>query len=189
MINPKTVNIYDFDECLIRTPGYQVHTNPNDHIYTWFDSPMSLDIEKYNIYCVGNVMNDIKERKAKGEPVCLVSQRVEELRPDILKIFGVFGIEVDEIHLLGRKQEKGLIMRELVEKHQAGCVRVFDDSLAELHSYSTYRKKDFTHTPWGDLFIEFYYVDHSKVLRINDPEIYHADRIIVVTKDNQKVVS
>lgn len=179
----KTINVYDFDRCLIRTSDHQSHNDHERDLYDWYDSPDSLDLNKYNIYCIENVAKDVRHRSERSEPVFLITQRVDTLRNEILNIFDHFNISFDDLFMLGRKDKKGRIMAQLVEKYEANHVRAFDDSLSELHSYSEYSKGDFKHLGESKLHLDLFYVDNSKIMKIGEPTVFEHDRIIITTKD------
>jgi len=179
----KTINVYDFDRCLIRTPDHQSHNDHERELYHWYDSPDSLDLNRFNIYCIENVANDVRERSKKGELVFLITQRVETLKNEILTIFDHFNLSFDELFMLGRMDKKGRIMSELVKKYEANRVRAFDDSLSELHSYVTYAQEKYEHLGDYGLGLDLFYIDNSKIMRIGEPIVYDHDRIIITTKD------
>jgi hypothetical protein len=153
------INVFDFDETLFRVPGYTSEEAKNLTPYEWFDSPTSLD-KKFNIRGIGNTI----DRTKMDCHNMLVTHRVPATRARVMEILNRELIKFDEVHFLGRGSQKAETVLDVVDILSPQSITVYEDSLWEIISYTSYFMDAGIH---ATINIDFYFVDKSKIVKIN----------------------
>lgn len=163
--------IFDFDETLVRAPGYtdkkaveRLHpTIEFPTPYSFYDHPLSLDEEIYNIQAISPVVEDLAEaNRDVSSLTILITHRVTRLAGEIEKILTARDLKFDRTAFLGRASEKSEILaQELRYNPKVEVIAIYEDSLDQLARYSDFlESKNFKGT------VEFYLVDKSKVIKL-----------------------
>ena len=150
------LRIFDFDDTLFRIVNYtcsQAKGYEPDH---WFDSPISLDTEIFNIRGIGNVIEDALDPTSANY---MVTQRVEECREAVLNLINSHGIRLDGAFFLGRKSKKSDTLKSLIGPNTKR-ITIYEDSLFEVYQYVQYFQMNPT-----NIRVDICFVDKNKLFR------------------------
>jgi len=154
------INVFDFDETLFRVPGYTSKEAAGLEPYEWFDSPASLD-KTFNIRGIQNTIDRTKESCHN----MLVTHRVAATKTRVMELLSEAGLIFDEVHFLGRGSHKAETVIDAIRTMEPESISIFEDSLWEIISYTAHFLDAGLND--GSLEIGFYFVDKSKIIRID----------------------
>jgi hypothetical protein len=163
--------IFDFDETLVRAPGYTDKKAVERMFpevsfpdpYSFYDHPLSLSEEIYNIQAISPVVDDLNEaNKDVSTLTILITHRVSRLAREVEKILESKNLKFDRTAFLGRTSEKSEILaQELRHSPKVEVIAIYEDSFEQIAKYNDFlESKNFQGT------VEYYLVDKSKVIKL-----------------------
>ena len=186
----KVLQIFDFDETIVRVPSY----TSNKHIdiqhgfdfetpYEFYDHPISLCEDSHNIQAIGPVFDAWKAGENREDYLSIViTHRVSELEKEVREILENRGMKFENIYLLGRKSDKTTTALELMRKlPNLVEVKVFEDSIEQIQKYHQVFESlnedpvKFYGIPVCTL--STYIVDKSKMFKIENIKLSEEQRI------------
>lgn len=152
--NVKALNIFDFDDTLIRTVGpvaYKIVQSRLPFSYDdlkknrnlWWDSWISLDAALFDFTAIGPVYDMYKIYENDGTALnVIITNRNERLIPKIRSILKSKNIVTSEIHAVERAAKKSEFLNKLLKQHaETETIRIFEDSLSNMKDYADFIKK------------------------------------------------
>ena len=157
MENVLHINIFGFDETLVRVPGYTCSEAKCMEPYQWVDSPESLS-KKFNIRGIANTI----DRTGDDCLNYLITHRVKACESAVLDLLSEYNIRFDKTYFLGRESDKAETVIELIRTTGADSITIFEDSLWEIIKYTSY------FLDIGlNVTVDFIFVDKSRVIKID----------------------
>lgn len=163
--------IFDFDETLVRAPGYTdkkavERLFPEIEFptpYSFYDHPLSLDEDIHNIQAISPVVDDLNDaNKDFSSRTILITHRVPRLSKEVESILESKNLKFDRTVFLGRASEKSEILaQELRHNPKVEVVAIYEDSFEQIAKY-----QDFLDSKNFEGTLEFYLVDKSKVIKL-----------------------
>lgn len=182
----KTINVFDFDDTIVRAPGY---TNKKavekSHPEITFSDPMSfydhsksLCEEIHNIQVIEPVYKEWKKGiEDKNTLTVLITHRVKELQPEVFSILNKRDMKFDRSYFLGRTTDKPSILKEILDAHpEVKRVRVFEDSIQQVYLYQRF----FEENKISGIELEMHIVDKSRMYRISNFKLTNERRIRLI---------
>lgn len=181
----KTINVFDFDETIVRVPSYtsKKHVEKThgkisfDSPYAFYDHSSSLDEDIHHIQLIEPVYKEWKKSDSDETALTvLITHRVSDLKGEVKSILDNRGLFFDRYHFLGRVKKKSMIIEKLLlECPNVKKVRVFEDSIHQLDVYQSFFKENKVKAK-----LEMYIVDKSKMYRLNKLQISEETRIKLI---------
>lgn len=179
----KTINVFDFDETLVRCPTFSSKKIiEKEYPDIKFEDPMSFyDNEKslcenlYHIQVIEPVYEEWKNSiNDPNSLTVLITNRKKELEKIVLSILDKRNIQFDRTYFLGRTKNKSSILEMILNSHpEIEKVRVFEDSIQQLDLY----QKFFKNNKKYKIRLEMYIVDKSRLFKISNFNLTNEKRI------------
>lgn len=188
----KTLQIFDFDETVVRAPGYtskkQVETDDTkfNEPYEFYDHPLSLSESAHNIQLISPVYEAWKKGSENSTVYSvLITHRVKTLAEEVGDILNKRGVKFDRLFFLGRTTRKIDTAKELIDMFpDLETIEVYEDSIQQIFLYQTFFSRLNAERVWkegkNELEIKIYIVDKSKTYRIKNIELSEEQRIKLI---------
>jgi hypothetical protein len=167
----KRLCIFDFDETLVRAPGYTdkkavERLFPEIEFptpYSFYDHPLSLDEDIHNIQAISPVVEDLNNaNKDFSSKTILITHRIGRLAKEVDAILDARSLKFDRKVFLGRESEKSEILyQEIRHNPNVEVISIYEDSFEQIAKY-----QDFLDSKGFKGTVEFYIVDKSKVIKL-----------------------
>jgi hypothetical protein len=177
----KKLQVFDLDDTLLRIPTF-ASVSPTESIelyggdpYSFYDSPQSLDYNKYNIQLIEPVYEKYLAEKGSSYQA-LITHRVKELGGTIDFILKSLDFDFNQISMLGRKSKKALVVNSILKEVETiKEIEIFEDSLVQINEYQQNLKLK------ADQTLTFWFVDKSKIFKLGNITISEEKRINLKT--------
>jgi len=188
----KTLQIFDFDETIVRAPGYtskkQVESKELqfNQPYEFYDHPKSLCEDTHNIQLISPVYDAWKNGSEDSTVYSvLITHRVQSLSEKVTSILNDRGVKLDKMFFLGRTKRKIDIAEELVKSlPSVVSIEIYEDSIQQIFAYQTFFARLNTERVWkegkNEIEIKIYIVDKSKTYRIENILLTEEKRIKLI---------
>jgi hypothetical protein len=177
----KKLSFYDFDSTLVDSPlpetgkeqWAQHYGEPYPHA-GWWGRPQSLDTDVFNIDKFESIVSlakkDIQDPSTRA---CILTSRLERLRPQVEKIVMGMGLYFDEIIMKSGDRSKGdVVLSEISKYPDINRVDVYDDNYdREIVSFKLIRSQIPSHIQFN-----IFHVDKGNLNLIK--ERYNIQNII-----------
>lgn len=182
------LDIYDFDETLVRAPSYTnkkavelAHPGHTfDTPYEFYDHSKSLCEDIHHIQLIAPVYEFWKQADQDPSTItALVTHRVESLVEEVKDVLARRGVTMDHYFFYGRTIPKFRAIEELIERFPSiRKVRIFDDSYEQLDIYLTYINviKEID----KEIEYELWAVDKTKIFKLESMNLSESKRITLI---------
>lgn len=184
----KHLDIYDFDETLVRAPSFtnkkavekRYPEHQFNHAYEFYDHSASLCEEVNHIQLIEPVYEFWKEATASpGVMTALVTHRVSHLEEEVKKVLANRGVTMDRYFFYGRTTPKFKAIEEmLADFPNIVKVRIFDDSYEQINGYLRYI--DLITESGSNVEFEIWAIDKSKIFKVNSMQLGEYKRITLL---------
>lgn len=187
-----TLQIFDFDETLVRAPSYTSKKQvESDQLkfgspYEFYDHPKSLCENTHNIQLISPVYDAWRRGSDDSATFsALITHRVKSLSAEVGEILKNRAISFGSMFFLGREKNKTEIAEELLNTFpNLEKIEIYEDSIQQIFLYQTFFSRENNKRIWRDglskLEVAVYIVDKSRVFKIEDLKLTDEKKIKLI---------
>jgi hypothetical protein len=140
------LQVFDFDGTLMQTISPETGKGDWKRIKNkkyepkgWWASPISLDLDVFNIKPFKSVLAQLKKEKATPKTyVIILTSRLESLRPEVQEVLDKNNIQVDKLDMKYSEETKGEKILEYINQFPyLREISVYDDRAVDIDSYKS----------------------------------------------------